>query len=143
MNNYDVDYFLAKFQSIPEDKVVAFTQDDRKGGHCAYGWCAKPDMNGWHYSGNDTSEGKALQRLLGSIPNLKAHNTSIGPYYHTPARINNGEIKQYQQDTPKQRILAALHDVKRLQESTDKSGDKAVEEADEIISTPLEEPEVA
>ena len=53
-----------------------------------------------------------LIETMKQIPNLKPSSLAIYPPYEgTPARINNGETLNYQQGTPKQRVLAALNDL--------------------------------
>lgn len=94
---YDVNYFIAKFSAIPEDKwCTDMYKDGDK--YCAYGHCGRGifDM---------TVEAKHLSDLFEEI--------------RTPvARINDGDPgnRIYRQSTPKQRILAALYDIKKLQE---------------------------
>jgi len=110
---YDVDYFIKKFEAIPEQNILNGSQGKIIGVGCAYGQCKSMDGK---QDGACTPEGAALNLLMTSLPNL----TSIGGYYYpyqsTPARINNGEVEQYQQPTPKQRILAALYDIKKMQQ---------------------------
>lgn len=111
---YDVDYFIKKFEAIPEDKIISRSQGEYNEYGCAYGWC-RTDSQSY---GDGTEEGKALRCLMSSLPNLTPSTKNFygyGPYESTPARINNGDVEQYQQPTPKQRILAALHDIKKLQ----------------------------
>lgn len=122
---YDVNYFINKFEKIPSKKIIPGEQSDGKGGHCVYGWCMKPEDLGPYTDkgyGHKTKEGLALTELLSSIPNMTPSRDNLGysftrcsPYSSTPARINNGEVAEYQQATPKERILAALQDVKSLQ----------------------------
>ncbi len=84
---YDVDYFIAKFEAIPEELwcVDAYTKGRK---HCARGFCGET-------SDKETREGIALEKLI-----------------RWPAMINDGGRSNYKQPTPKQRILAALYDVK-------------------------------
>lgn len=87
---YDVDYFIAKFEAIPEDLWMAgdFTDGVRC---CAFGHCGE---KGW--TNPLTQESTCLSSLLeGEV-----------------ARINDGNDDKYPQPTPKQRILAALRDLK-------------------------------
>lgn len=86
---YDVNYFIKKFEAIPEEMWTTGEFDRGDGCKCALGHCG---VN--HFQGTD--EGKALHYLLN--------------YYAD--EINDGASERYQQDTPKQRILAALNDVK-------------------------------
>lgn len=94
---YDVDYFIRKFEKIPEFLWCINRRHDSKGGHCAHGWCNLDDIG---YS----DEENALRKLASFFGYY-----GVGP-------INNGDDKRYQQPTPKQRILAALYDIKKLQQ---------------------------
>lgn len=102
---YTVDYFISKFSAIPDNLWNAGEMIDKHGRHCAYGHCGVTDGD----IVNDTmnEEGKALSDLFyknGLIPHLSV----IG--------VNDGNDKRYKQPTPKQRILAALYDIKKLQQ---------------------------
>ena len=91
--NYDVDYFITKFEAIPEELwMIEYFEEVQKDGRitrCALGHCGASDAN---YS----EEAKTLNLLLNYLV----------------AGINDGANDRYQQPTPKQRILAALRDVK-------------------------------
>jgi hypothetical protein len=104
---YNIDYFIEKFTGIPENQI-----GDSQSGGCAYGQC----RTSFYSDGSQSPEGLALTALMETIPGLTAAKTATYlPHEGTPARINNGDILQYQQSTPKQRILAALHDIKNMQ----------------------------
>ena len=86
---YDKNYFIAKFEAIPEDKWCTHTYG-KDGHHCALGHCGDSIYV-------TTSEADSLDKLL---------------QYKT-AFINDGELLDsidYSNygDTPKQRILTAL-----------------------------------
>lgn len=100
---YNVDYFIKKFQVIPEDKWAVGTRANEMGARCALGWCypthqaAKESENGTTI--DDSPEDKALCKLFNR-------------FRLWPAMVNNGiEDQPYKQPTPKQRILAALYDI--------------------------------
>ena len=96
---YNVDYFIKKFEAIPEENwTVGVYEDGDK--CCAMGHCGIRD----DFSVPDTYESRELFRLIFS--NYSCHVTNI----------NDGEIEGYQQPTPKQRILAALYDIKKLEQ---------------------------
>lgn len=91
---YTVDYFINKFEAIPETRWVTMAYINEYG-CCAMGHCGAQ---------NDdclTEESRALKMLF-AVPYAVQH-------------INDGRFSQYQQPTPKQRILAALYDIKKLQ----------------------------
>lgn len=106
--NYTADYFLTKFSAIPERLWCEFSRSVGEQ-RCALGWCypekimAKLSQTAGAYPVSD--EEKALIVLV------KILNPKFGA-----GGINNGLYKEYPQKTPKQRILAALHDIKKMQE---------------------------
>lgn len=101
---YDVDYFLKKFDDIPEEQWCTGVYSDvgPKGEdrQCAVGHCR-----------SETSllfsvEVEALRGLLKKVGlGDKANNSRVSD-------INDGRNPDFQQPTPKQRILAALKYVK-------------------------------
>lgn len=93
---FTVDYFIEKFEKIPEERWTTgvYSKDD---GQCALGHCG---MNTGIIKYN--TEADALWDLV---------------YYNiglSVVRINDAYEKRYSQRTPKQRILAALRDIKKL-----------------------------
>jgi tRNA 2-selenouridine synthase SelU len=109
---FDVDYFINKFSAIPERKIITRFLNDKNGNHCAEGWCR-------FWGGNHED---CLNILLNSIG------------INWASEINNSKIGKYQQPTPKQRILAALQDIKerQIQEAN-------VKAAEEIVNTEVYE----
>ena len=100
---YDIDYFIKKFEAIPEENWICGIYG--KGyAHCTVGHC---------YDGRSYIENPQVEPLF----------SIFGKY---PFAINDGYDKNYQQPTPKQRILAALYD---------KKAEMAVKEAQEIVNT--------
>jgi hypothetical protein len=108
---YTVDYFIKKFEAIPEedwnDNATA----------CAYTHCGQ-------YGHGYKNECPALSELFKKIhykSKCQQHRDAIGENYHgwsyMVVSINDGLTSNdtpYQQPTPKQRILAALYDIKKL-----------------------------
>jgi len=89
---FDKEYFIKKFQAIPEDQ---WREDGNYGNEgecrCAIGHC------GVDSQGIETEESTALHGLFGSVAIIE---------------INDGELRLgYPGTTPKQRILAALRDL--------------------------------
>lgn len=89
---YDRDYFIAKFEAIPEEKWCCGQSNGPAGTHCALGWCdvETPDETGPEWSGLITLclHGDLLIEL-----------------------VNDGGCERYDQPTPKARVLAALRDL--------------------------------
>jgi len=112
---YNVDYFENKFQNIPEERWVTGVFNE-SGRSCANGHCGADNDN------YVTPESRALQKVFSvliitedGIPVIDGRCQWIPAEYSLKAAyINNGAADQYQQPTPKQRILAALRDIKKL-----------------------------
>lgn len=93
---YDVDYFIKKFEAIPENLWFTGNFCDKTGKKkCALGHC------------EECNEDVALHRLF---PNPCGDGSSI------IAIINDGKDFRYVQKTPKKRVLAALYDIKNMQQ---------------------------
>lgn len=108
---YTIDYFINKFEAIPEELFFEgrFIEGDKK---CSAGHCGTNDEN---FHNNELPlETHALISLL------KPFKVECDYYrsdlMKTIAAINDGTNPNYQQPTPKQRILAALYDIKKMQE---------------------------
>lgn len=111
---YTVDYFIKKFEAIPESKIISFNQFDGHGNHCALGWCNLSNRT----PTKADPEADALIGLFAAVPSPT--NPGWEEYGWSVADINNGDNTEYQQPTPKQRILAALRDIKAMQEKEQK-----------------------
>lgn len=97
---YDVDYFIRKFEAIPEDNWWIGEYNDEDGNRfCAYGHCGLRSKS----LNRQNKEADALYALFCS--DVKS----------IVADINDGKDIRYLQPTPKQRILAALYDIKANQ----------------------------
>lgn len=107
--NYDVDYFINKFQAIPEERWCIETTEDDHGRHCAWGHIVRPKCR----IDDFINEGRDLMTLLRDAGLDKSGD---------PSSINNGWDDRYQQPTPKQRILAALYDIKAMTKDIDTGG---------------------
>ena len=93
---YDVDYFIAKFEVIPEGRWCRNKFRDTRGRCCASGHCGQRQ-------GSLTPENRALIDIIGGCGFIVTE-------------VNDGHEPAYQQATPKARILAALRDAKAKQE---------------------------
>lgn len=96
---YDVDYFIEKFEAIPEDKWITGNFIDWKGRCCALGHCGVVDSS-------FSEEASALNFIVRSA------------LYTNIVDVNDGYNFKYRQPTPKQRVLAVLRKVKRLMDQT-------------------------
>lgn len=89
MSTYDREYFIQKFTAIPDSAFCVGSFHDGQGRSCALGHCD-----------NDTQEYEGLHALLWKPSEQQSCSC-----------INDGQDHRYQQPTPRQRILAALHDL--------------------------------
>lgn len=99
---YDVDYFIAKFTAIPEERWIigTMTYEDK---HCALGHCGAGNPLPGTTDFNHTEESKALEQLF------KAN------FNEETWKINDSQFYGFNQPTPRQRILAALQQIKEKQ----------------------------
>lgn len=111
--NYNCDYFIRKFEAIPDELwlIGNYTDWYNKDRHCALGHCGR-DL-GIHNEESDTLVWLFKEEIV--------------------SFVNDGreEYKKYG-ETPKQRILAALYDIR------DKEIEQAnITEANKIITSPM------
>lgn len=91
---YDVDYFIEKFEKIPEEMWWTKAYGEKEDGpHCAYGHC------GMNSKVAGTPESSALFAIFTKTP-------------YNVVSVNDGGEVAYPQTTPKQRVLALLKDFK-------------------------------
>lgn len=118
---YDVDYFIRKFEAIPEELICVGTIGHPEEPRCANGHCYRGFMD-------VTEEIRGLYKVFSALRNRLTPTTdarwSLSYINHTgqqdysriAEQINNGNTAEYQQPTPKARILAALRDIKAKQQ---------------------------
>lgn len=108
---YDVDYFINKCQSIPIDKwnIGSYINIEDSSMKCILGHCGQIVS-----SHRFTDEAKALEEILSVL--TITHRFKFPVVFKAPI-INDKEAMEYQQETPQERILAALYDVKKFQQS--------------------------
>lgn len=114
---YTVDYFIKKFEAIPE------TEWSGDATACAYTHCGQ-------YREGYKTECPALSDLFKTIHScskVQMERDLRGESYHgfswlvTAINDNlNSNDTPYKQSTPKARILAALHDIKAMQDKEQK-----------------------
>lgn len=103
MKNYNIQHFINKFSLIPDFKIIPHRQNDERGNHCALGWC-----NPSYTQDSTQEEYTALIQFFDEL--CQDHSENLSGWI--VANINNGIDLRYQQESPKQRILAALYDIK-------------------------------
>jgi hypothetical protein len=101
---YDVDYFIKKFEAIPDSEIGVLSLDNK----CALLYCGARVSSRGNYI--LTKESAALVKILAPISPKTSDPGS------TVWNINDGNHYGYKQRTPKQRILAALYDIKKAQQ---------------------------
>lgn len=93
MRQYTVDFFIKRFEIISEDKwcIENYRENEKR---CVLGHC-----------------GATISKLTKMSTALD--NLTFRCLHKNIADINDGEAKGYKQKTPKQRVLAALKDIKK------------------------------
>lgn len=119
---YTVDYFINKFEAIPEFEynVGELRNDYNSDQKCALGHCnatnnklgIEASMLNKLFDVLHISEKPSCEKLW----NFELTNRDGDFLSGKVACINDGECNEYLQETPKQRILAALYDIKALQQ---------------------------
>lgn len=111
---YTVDYFINKFSNTLDNLWCVGTLLNSENQSCANGWCGVRIVDG---DFAPTKESISLKHLFHCLSTDKNHDNVRFPLYSDiAATINNGEDERYRQPTPKERILAALYDIKKMQE---------------------------
>lgn len=105
---YNVQYFINKFSAISDDMWISGSLNNGRA-CCALGHCGVLEQNIGEEGEINHSEGEALAILLSIV---HPSNNNFAVVY----KLNDGYLTKYPQPTPKERILAALYDVKAIQE---------------------------
>jgi hypothetical protein len=108
-NKFTVDYFIEKFSKIPDKNWCTQYLLSSLGKSCALGHCGVRSNNIIAFGGIEHEEGSALAKILAPVSMQDAE-------YSVVYEINDGHNYNYKQPTPKQRILAALYDIKKMQD---------------------------
>lgn len=104
--------FIIFFGGIPEEKWCSGQFLNAEKQSCANGHCGVGINGKW-----ETEKSIRLHDVFQVLPFADEYDANRSTYSSTAAFINNGLVKIYLHQTPKQRILAALHDVKNILES--------------------------
>lgn len=130
---YNVDYFIKKFEAIPENKFMkySFRNESDYSMRCFLGHCLSDEViDLLHTWGRDEEGVSAAPRELFDTPffqESRALALLIHQHFKTSTSqeatgliydINNGVHPQYQQRTIKERILTTLYDIKAAQEKS-------------------------
>jgi hypothetical protein len=116
LTSYNCDHFIKKYSVIPENLWCIENHTAPDGTHCAFGHCSPNGYPTFEYS-SLREVFKAISVTI--IKESKANSYKVGDAStgsSAVTAINNGHCKEYQQPTPKQRILAALYDIKAMTE---------------------------
>lgn len=109
MKKYDVDYFIKKFEAIPEEKWYQGTYfNEDKTAFCALGHCGQKDYK-------HTKQSIALINIFKKADKaLNVYNVNDGNYnWYSDVYIEGfRDFNIYLGDTPKERILNALYNIK-------------------------------
>lgn len=136
-NKYTVDYFIKKFEAIPEDKWAVQHLVTSSGARCAMGHC------GGHVNESEESASlaKLLSNLTGALPDqdisIYAINDGLDTIrlgYHFENKYTSKKIRG-----AKQRILAALYDIKKMQEPIEQDAPEKPHESIRYVTVKLDE----
>ncbi len=118
----DLHYFINKYEAIPEAMWCVRHRMNAQGQRCAHGHCyiGNPDAI---FTVNEEEE--ALNKLSEKYASI------TGGYGF--AVINNGAHKNYQQPSPKQRVLAAFYDMREEEKQREKIADEIITNAHESL----------
>ncbi len=110
---YDVDYFIAKFTAIPEERwcIGRLTKLHLVEQHCAFGHCEHKHDSLDDIQQEEGTEARALSDLM--FRHYHVMGWQINDQGET---IYGGPV--FDQPSPKRRILAALENIKKKQTST-------------------------
>lgn len=122
----DAQYFIDKFEAIPEEEWTVGIAQNTNNSRCAVGHCCSEYL--------DQRLGQKVQVLPTTFP----QGSALLQLFHTHLRrsvvhVNDGKDSSHKQPTPKQRVLAALRDIQ-----TKEQQDKAVEEVKEVLAQETE-----
>lgn len=106
--------FITFFSGIPEGRWCTGAAEDKFGRHCANGLCGVPQAEDWY--GRMPEKAKRLQKVFAILSSFQ-DDEDYPEYSYIAQQINNSSSIRYPQPTPKQRILAALTDIKNILES--------------------------
>jgi len=108
--NYNIDYFLKKFDAIPEDKwIIAYLQDPiDQDKHCALGHCGV--RNNYNIT---TEESIALMKIFNKNHKRLKRNISKGNFSNVYL-VNDGDhyYDYIYGETPKERVINFLEECK-------------------------------
>lgn len=106
---YTVDYFIKKFEAVPDNKWITNNYETDTG-CCALGHCgARADTD-------SASEAVALKKLFSPFGKYAVQYINDRQIFFDKKYAKQEIIKYFDYPTPKQRILAALHDIKKMQQ---------------------------
>jgi hypothetical protein len=101
---FSLEYFVNKFEAVPDElwwTGTYFNEDRTK--RCALGWCFEVDPK----NSRRLEMGDEFARLENLMRTYLDKGTDP---------INDGKVKQFNQPTPKQRVLAALKECIRIRD---------------------------
>lgn len=102
MSKYNKQYFIDKFSAIPSDQWIENFYSDKSGKyHCVLG----------HLGAGIKNPLPRNDEEYACFNNLIWDNLKCNPIF-----INDGFDARYKQDNPKDRILAALNDIKDIKD---------------------------
>jgi hypothetical protein len=119
---YTVDYFIEKFEAIPESmwaNGIGGYFSDANSPKCALGHLNNNNDKSMSYHGM-CKEARSLCNLFSkAVVEIDFNSDCVPGSERLVWGVNDGYGRGYKQPTPKQRILAALYDIKAQQNIVD------------------------
>lgn len=112
---YTIDYFIDMFSAIPTPLWNVGSLEKSNGSKCALGHCIDTNFDKYEAIGMIFRDVKVNIIIKNSCNDYGIGSTDLTMFAKVAA-INNGETAEYQQETPKERILAALKDLKAIED---------------------------
>lgn len=108
---YDVDYFIEKFEAIPEEKWIKGGTYDfaGTGNHCVLGHCGIKNM---HDKVRLNDEQKALFKIFGASTNYMYKGRNMGPNWSKVYEVNDKGTSKL---SAKKNVIEFLKSVKHKQ----------------------------
>lgn len=139
MKQYNVDYFIEKFTAIPLSMWNVGGYGNVGGPRCAMGWCCDRE-EGEHAAPHVKNsiawneEVTALINLFRKLPKIENNEYR----WVSPSWVNDrldDEVRvRYPQTEAKERILAALGDIKEIEEQ-----EALLSQVETLINSPVKE----
>jgi hypothetical protein len=103
---------ITKINAIPSENIISSDFTNGKDSGCVIGHLNRlSSKNPEDFSNDNCSDSFVFQHPIRLLSRKFLNPDNDSPYGVDLAFVNNGELKQYSQETPKERSLACLEDM--------------------------------